>query len=275
MVGIYKWQTDRQNWSVESMNRAIQAVNSGEMGWLKASKIYGVPQATLRRRAQNKNKQIKGTDKGLGRYLTTFSLEQERELVEYLLHLETATDIAQEQEQDPVDDVINLQEVLISKPSTSKGDDEITRQDVSNPSTVKSSSSWVRPEEVSPIPRIENTKRKRQTTGSQALTESPILAEIKTRAETKRAAELRRAANRAKKNIQSQLNEDEDEEKGNNIYIEDDDEEDAACIFCNDLYSRSKSRGTWIRCRICTKWAHAKCAGVDKKIKNHTCDLCQ
>ncbi|KAG5885750.1 hypothetical protein JTB14_033863 [Gonioctena quinquepunctata] len=186
-----------------------------------------------------------------------------------------ATDIAQEQEQDPVDDVINLQEVLISKPSTSKGDNEITHQDVSNPSTVKSSSSWVRPEEVSPIPRIENTKRKRQTTGSQALTESPILAEIKTRAETKSAAESRRAANRAKKNIQSQLNEDEDEEKENNIYIEDDDEEDAACNFCNDLYSRSKSRETWIRCRICTKWAHAECAGVDKKIKNYTCDLCQ
>ncbi|KAG5879005.1 hypothetical protein JTB14_000848 [Gonioctena quinquepunctata] len=89
MVGIYKRQTDRQNWSVESMNRAIQAVNSGEMGWLKASQIYGVPQATLRRRAQNKNKQIKGTDKGSGRYVTTFSLEQERELVEYLLHLES------------------------------------------------------------------------------------------------------------------------------------------------------------------------------------------
>ncbi|KAG5886007.1 hypothetical protein JTB14_018424 [Gonioctena quinquepunctata] len=132
-----------------------------------------------------------------------------------------ATDIAQEQEQDPVDNVINLLEVSISKPSTSKGDDEITRQDISNPSTVKSSSSWVRPEEVSPIPRIENTKRKRQTTGSQALTESPMLAEIKTRAETKRAAKFRRAANRAKKNIQSQLN--EDEEKENNIYIEDDD----------------------------------------------------
>ncbi|KAG5878314.1 hypothetical protein JTB14_025364 [Gonioctena quinquepunctata] len=139
-----------------------------------------------------------------------------------------ATDIAQEQEQDPVDDVINLQEILISKPSISKGDDEITRQDVSNPSTVKSLSSWVRPEEVSPIPRIENTKHKRQTTGSQALTESPILVEIKTRAETKRAAELRRAANRANKSIQSQLNEDEDEEKENNIYIGDDDEEDAA-----------------------------------------------
>ncbi|KAG5893376.1 hypothetical protein JTB14_024495 [Gonioctena quinquepunctata] len=71
------------------MNRAIQAVNSGEMGWLKASKINGVPQATLRRRAQNKNKQIIGTDKVLGRYLTTFSLEWERELVEYLLHLES------------------------------------------------------------------------------------------------------------------------------------------------------------------------------------------
>ncbi|KAG5891633.1 hypothetical protein JTB14_001803 [Gonioctena quinquepunctata] len=97
-----------------------------------------------------------------------------------------------------------IQRFLLEIPNLhQQGDDEITRHDVSNPFTVKSSSSWVRPEEVSPIPRIENTKRKRQTTGSQALTESPILAEIKTRAETKRAAELRRAANRDKKNIQT------------------------------------------------------------------------
>ncbi|KAK9747129.1 hypothetical protein QE152_g5609 [Popillia japonica] len=84
------------------------------MGWLRASKTYGLLQATLGRRAENKNKQIeeteKGlgryqatlgrraenknkqieeTEKGLGRYQTTFSLEQERELVEYLLHLES------------------------------------------------------------------------------------------------------------------------------------------------------------------------------------------
>lgn len=41
------------------MERAIEAVGNNKMGWLRASKVCGIPQATLRRHAQNKNKSIK------------------------------------------------------------------------------------------------------------------------------------------------------------------------------------------------------------------------
>ncbi|XP_050315868.1 uncharacterized protein LOC126750337 [Anthonomus grandis grandis] len=71
------------------MSEAIKAVQNGDLGWLAASKRYGVPQATLRRRAQDKNKRIKGSQKGLGRYGPTFSAELEREIVQHIKKLET------------------------------------------------------------------------------------------------------------------------------------------------------------------------------------------
>ncbi|KAK9728096.1 hypothetical protein QE152_g18173 [Popillia japonica] len=157
-------------------------------------------------------------------------------------------------------------------PSAGK-DDQVTCQEalILHPST---SSSWIRPEEISPRPRTENTKRRKQTTGSQVFTESFVLAEIKAKDEAKRNAEVRRSANRAKKNIKMQLNV-SDEEEENNMNVEDDAQEDVACIFCNDVYSRSKLRESWIRCQICSKWTHCECAGVGKKIKNYICELCQ
>ncbi|KAK9731619.1 CENP-B N-terminal DNA-binding domain [Popillia japonica] len=84
MVGQYHRKTDRQLWSKESMGFAIEAVQDGRMGWLAASKQFNVPQATLRRRAQGKNKQVRGVDKGLGRFCTTFPKEMELDLVEHI-----------------------------------------------------------------------------------------------------------------------------------------------------------------------------------------------
>lgn len=88
MVGNYTRKSERQKWGERDMELAIQAVSNGEMGWLAASKRFSVPQATLRRRAQNKNKRVKGTQKGLGRYDMTFTQEQETEMVEYIKMLE-------------------------------------------------------------------------------------------------------------------------------------------------------------------------------------------
>lgn len=84
MVGKYKRTSNRQSWSEDSMRLAIDAVHSGNMGWLAASKQFNVPQATLRRRAQNKNKKVRGINKGLGRFSTTFPMEMENELVEHI-----------------------------------------------------------------------------------------------------------------------------------------------------------------------------------------------
>lgn len=79
MVGKYKRKTTRQEWSEELMNRALQAVENNEMGWLKAAEQFGVSQATLRRRSRNgKNKKFRGSTKGLGRFQTIFNEDTER-----------------------------------------------------------------------------------------------------------------------------------------------------------------------------------------------------
>lgn len=88
MVGGYIRKTERQNWDGNAMQNAIQAVLNKEMGWLKASKTFGVPCTTLRRRATNANKNVKQSAKGLGRFSATFTPEQERMLVEHIKLLE-------------------------------------------------------------------------------------------------------------------------------------------------------------------------------------------
>ena len=49
------------------MERALDAVRSGSMGYLKASKTYGVSKTTLIRRQKSGDKYAFGTIKVLGR----------------------------------------------------------------------------------------------------------------------------------------------------------------------------------------------------------------
>lgn len=85
----YQRTTDRQSWSAVSMQKAIAAVKNNKMGWLLASKTFGVPQATLRRHASESNKNLKPNSKGLGCWKTTFPPEVERQLVQHLKLLES------------------------------------------------------------------------------------------------------------------------------------------------------------------------------------------
>lgn len=71
------------------MRQALAAVEREEMGWLKASRQYSVPQATLRRRAKNKNKFTNKSEKGLGSIAPTLDDEMERDLVNHALELES------------------------------------------------------------------------------------------------------------------------------------------------------------------------------------------
>ncbi|XP_050302774.1 uncharacterized protein LOC126740690 [Anthonomus grandis grandis] len=67
----------------------------------------------------------------------------------------------------------------------------------------------------------------------------------------------------------------DDEEKNQDPFADvEDDDEDAACIYCNSLYSQSKSGELWLRCQKCKKWSHAECAGVSRRTKFFTCELC-
>ncbi|CAK8695676.1 unnamed protein product [Clavelina lepadiformis] len=78
----------QQSWTQEAMTIAIRAVNEKRMGYHKASKEYGVPKMTLIRRVQGDNINATGSKKGLGRFHSTFSEAQEKELVAHVLELE-------------------------------------------------------------------------------------------------------------------------------------------------------------------------------------------
>lgn len=85
----YKRKSERQSWSRDAMLNAIRAVKNNEMGWLRASKVFNVPQATLRRHALNKNKDLEPGEKKLGNHKPTIPPEVERQLVEHLKFLES------------------------------------------------------------------------------------------------------------------------------------------------------------------------------------------
>ncbi|KAJ8869420.1 hypothetical protein PR048_028410 [Dryococelus australis] len=89
MVGSYKRKSSLQYWEEVAMQRAIDAVNKGKMGWLRAAKTFNVPHATLCRRAKNENKFFNGVNKELGRFNPTFDEALEHEHVNYLKLLET------------------------------------------------------------------------------------------------------------------------------------------------------------------------------------------
>ncbi|CAH1963740.1 unnamed protein product [Acanthoscelides obtectus] len=88
MVSNYKRKTNRGAWNEKNMERTLLAVAEKRMGWLKASRHFQVPQATLRRRAMNLNKIAVRTRKHLGRHKTTLNRELEEALVEHMLALE-------------------------------------------------------------------------------------------------------------------------------------------------------------------------------------------
>lgn len=101
MVYSYKRTSNRGAWNDADMERAIQAVRNGEMGWLKASKSFNVPTATLRRRALGKNKFAVNTDKHFGSFQSTLNRDLEIAIVNHMLDLEsrffgmTTTDVRQ------------------------------------------------------------------------------------------------------------------------------------------------------------------------------------
>jgi hypothetical protein len=54
MVRNYVKKINRQEWSTDSMNLAIQAVINKEMGYYKAAKQFNVPQTTLERHTKKR-----------------------------------------------------------------------------------------------------------------------------------------------------------------------------------------------------------------------------
>lgn len=67
----------------------------------------------------------------------------------------------------------------------------------------------------------------------------------------------------------------ETEEEVGGFQVDDDEEEDAACVYCNELYSLTRSNEDWIRCQKCRRWCHSECAGVSRRVKQSICDICK
>lgn len=68
---------------------AIQKVQNGELSVRDAADRYCVPKSTLGRRTANKNKMVQNNEKHLGRFRNVFSEEQEQEIIEYILEMES------------------------------------------------------------------------------------------------------------------------------------------------------------------------------------------
>lgn len=94
MVCKYVRKTERQAWSGESMQAAINALANKEMGAPKTAKKFRVPQTTLERRfkvfRENAETSVaEASAKSLGAFKTVFNTEQEQELVSYILRMES------------------------------------------------------------------------------------------------------------------------------------------------------------------------------------------
>ncbi|XP_044733227.1 uncharacterized protein LOC123295831 [Chrysoperla carnea] len=78
----------RQTWDKNAMANAIKAIREKQMGFLKASKTYGVPKTTLIRLSKIEDKSISDiTNQTLGRK-STLPSQLEDELADYILEME-------------------------------------------------------------------------------------------------------------------------------------------------------------------------------------------
>nr|CAI5837101.1 unnamed protein product [Callosobruchus analis] len=96
MVRNCKRKTERGNWSEESMKNAVNAVVKREMGYKLAAKTYSVPQTTLQRKVKVARVALEDPAASatsvkvpLGPKRRTFSYDEEKELCNYILDMES------------------------------------------------------------------------------------------------------------------------------------------------------------------------------------------
>ncbi|KAG5864349.1 hypothetical protein JTB14_014470 [Gonioctena quinquepunctata] len=89
MVRIYVRKTERQNWTIESMEQAIEAAENG-MCIRSASTTFNVPRMALKRRIIRKRTSITTQSlRSLGSFHCVFTDDQEAELIRYIFDMET------------------------------------------------------------------------------------------------------------------------------------------------------------------------------------------
>ncbi|KAG5862899.1 hypothetical protein JTB14_023050 [Gonioctena quinquepunctata] len=92
-MGKYERKTQRQSWDENSMRLAVEEVLEGRMGYLRASREYEVPRTTIEVRVEKIKQGVLDREdsaiKKLRRHKPVFSPAQEKELVEYILCMES------------------------------------------------------------------------------------------------------------------------------------------------------------------------------------------
>lgn len=132
-------------------------------------------------------------------------------------------------------------------------------------------------DELSPNPHSDcrkNPKRKTKNTYQDVLTESPFIKELCEKEAEKQLKEQRKSKRAV---VKKKLVKDDSSDDGYSINNGENksDEDDCACLYCNDLYSRSRSRESWLKCQSCGSWSHSECAGLPKTAKRFVCELCE
>lgn len=127
--------------------------------------------------------------------------------------------------------------------------------------------------ELSPPPKCNVRKTvKRKTGGYQdVLTESPYLRSILDKENEKKQLQQRKS----KRNVVKRKLVEDESSGEEDPYKASDGDDDCACLYCNDVFSRSKSREGWLQCQLCQKWSHSECAGLPKRAKMFVCELCK
>jgi len=162
----------------------------------------------------------------------------------------------------------------------------------SSPSTSFSAAKAVL-EEISPLPKATSSGKsrvKKKSASSQLLTGSSFMEEIKAkvketteipnRKSTQTRMQLKRVILDDNDPLQEnskllkQVNLNEEEELDDPYTNSDGDDSDAACIYCNELFSQSKPKEHWVKCQSCSSWCHTLCAGVSARKKKFSCEIC-
>jgi hypothetical protein len=143
--------------------------------------------------------------------------------------------------------------------------------------------------DLSPLPRCTSrsnkTRSKKTSDGSTVLTSSPYLEKLQ-----KQESNKEMKANKVK-SVKRRLVANKPATKGHNkssscgskrqrlakstpSTSDVGQEKDVNCLYCNELYSMSRSREVWFKCEKCHKWAHAECAGLNKRQTTFKCEFC-
>lgn len=85
----YQRKTSRGSWDETAMSQAIEKVRAKEITLREAATNYNIPKSTLARRVVNSNKIATETKKHLGRFTRAFSDEEEKEITDHILLMES------------------------------------------------------------------------------------------------------------------------------------------------------------------------------------------